>query len=143
MVQMDNSNWGETENNRRLANDDTFFYTNASFQHENFNRDEWLALEKYFGGFEEDLTNKLCVFTGPIHLEYDRFYTRNWHDSVRIPSGFFKIICYQDKDSQQLATKAFILFQDDDMKKDRKGGSKLKFTNYQVTISEIEELTGL
>ncbi|HIG39035.1 MAG TPA: hypothetical protein EYQ14_00585 [Gammaproteobacteria bacterium] len=34
------------------ANDDTFFYTNAAFQHKFFNQDEWLKLEKFVGSLD-------------------------------------------------------------------------------------------
>ena len=36
--------WGDSKREAQKASDNTFFYTNATLQHENFNQDEWLAL---------------------------------------------------------------------------------------------------
>ncbi|MCX7553070.1 DNA/RNA non-specific endonuclease [Marinicella sp. S1101] len=146
MVMRWNTAWGEDQYEAQTADDESYYYTNAAFQHENFNRDEWLALEKNVERkFAEDSNNKLCVFTGPIHGSLDRHYERGWHDSVRIPSGFFKIICYKPKQSSdsKIGVKAFVMYQDDEMIKDRQGGSRIKFAQYQETIRIIEEMTGL
>lgn len=144
MVQRDNNNWGRDAREAIIANDDTFFYTNAAFQHKYFNQDEWLKLETLFGNWEEDTNGMLCVFTGPVHLTFDRQYARSWHDTVRIPSGFFKVICYQSKQTNRLETRAFLLYQDNDFIGNKKSGSSsILLKNYQVTIKEIEELTGL
>lgn len=142
MVQRYNNTWGDTFQLARRAGNDTFYYTNASFQHENYNRDEWLALETEFGEWTEDINNKLSIFTGPIHLDHDRYYSRKWHDIVRIPSAFFKIICYLDK-QKQFQTRAFMIFQDDETLKNRSGRKSMNFKKYQVSVNEIEELTGL
>lgn len=144
MVQRNNNNWGENRREAIKANDDTFFYTNAAFQHKFFNQDEWLKLESFIGNWKDDSDGKLCVFTGPIHLPFDRQYARTWHDTVRIPSGFFKIVCFKSKNSNKLESRAFILYQDSEFIGNKKSGSSvIKLKNYQVTVAEIEELTGL
>jgi len=149
MVMRHNTAWGNTQYEAQMADEESFYYTNAAFQHKNINRDEWLALEENVERyFSEDSNNKLCVFSGPIHNDLDRYYSRTWHDTVRIPSGFFKVICYQAKDTAKinpngLGVKAFMMFQDDEMIKDMQGHKSIKFKEYQVTIREIEELTGL
>jgi endonuclease G, mitochondrial len=144
MVQRNNNNWGKNRREAIKANDDTFFYTNAAFQHKFFNQDEWLKLESFIGNWKEDSDGKLCVFTGPIHLPFDRIYARTWHDTVRIPSGFFKIVCFKSKTSKKLESRAFILYQDSEFIGNKKRGSSvIKLKNYQVTVAEIEELTGL
>lgn len=149
MVMRYNTSWGDTKHEAQMADDDSYYYTNAAFQHENMNRDEWKSLEiNVERKFAEDSNNKLCVFTGPIHSDLDRYYSRTWHDTVRIPSGFFKVICYQNKPNSKfnpngLGVKAFIMFQDDEIIKDRSGSKSIKFKEYQVTIREIEEYTGL
>lgn len=144
MVQRDNNNWGENKAEAIKANDDTFYYTNAAFQHKYFNQDEWLKLEKFIGDWKDDTNGRLCVFTGPVHLPFDRQYARNWHDTVRIPSAFFKIVCYHSKSSNKLESRAFVLYQDNEFIGNKKSGAgMIKLKNYQVTIAEIEELTGL
>jgi len=149
MVMRNNTAWGDTKHEAQLADEESFYYTNAAFQHKNMNRDEWLSLEENIERkFTEDSNNRLCVFTGPIHSDLDRFYARTWHDTVRIPSAFYKIICYQNKDTavvnpNGLGTKAFIMFQDDEILKDMRGRRSIKFKEYQVTIKEIQDMTGL
>lgn len=147
MVMRWNTAWGADDYEAQVADDESYYYTNAAFQHMNLNRDEWLALEEdVVRGFSEDANNKLCVFTGPIHGELDRHYERGWHDTVRIPSAFFKIICYKPKpefDNGMIGVKAFVIHQDDEIIQDQKGAAKIKFANYQETVRRIEELTGL
>ena len=65
---------------------------------------------------------------------------------MRIPSGFFKIICYKAKeaiDGNFLGVKAFAMFQDEEILNDLKGRRSIKYKEYQVTIKEIQERTGL
>lgn len=149
MVMRNNTAWGETIHEAQTADEESFYYTNAAFQHKNMNRDEWLALEEEIERkFADDSNNRLCVFTGPIHSDLDRYYSRTWHDTVRIPSGFFKVVCYQNKASAAVnpngvGVKAFMMFQDDEILKDLKGRRSIVFKEYQVTIQEIQDLTGL
>jgi len=144
MVQRNNNCWGESRVTSLAANNDTFFYTNAAFQHKYFNRDEWLKLEDYIGSLQDDSNGRLCVFTGPVHLKFDRQYARSWHDTVRVPSAFFKIVCFKSKASNKLETRAFLLYQDDEfIGNKQKGAARIKLKNYQCTVTEIQQLTGL
>ena len=147
MVMRDNNNWGDTKQEAKLANDDTYWYTNAAFQHKNLNRDEWKALETHIGkGWILDENGKLCVFTGPIHLDDDRYYTRDWEHQVRIPSGFFKVVVFKSAATGKMATKAFQLYQEESVIANQRGSKHLKedkFVKQQVSLTEITELTGL
>jgi endonuclease G, mitochondrial len=144
MVMRSNTAWGKDLEEAQTADDESFFYTNAAFQHMNMNRDEWRGLEEdVVRKFGDDANDKLCVFTGPIHGPLDRNYQRDWHDSVRIPSGFFKVVCYQKQDDLKLGVKAFAVFQDDEIIRDKKGRQSVKYKEYQVTISELKNMTGL
>jgi len=147
MVMRDNNNWGRDEQEAKLANDDTYWYTNAAFQHKNLNRDEWKALEMHIGkGWILDENGKLCVFTGPIHLDDDRYYTRNWDKQIRIPSGFFKVVVFKSSATGKMATKAFHLYQEESVIANQRGSKHLKqekFIKQQVSLTEITELTGL
>ena len=147
MVRRANNCWGLNESEAQKANDDTFFYTNASLQHQYFNQDEWLALEELFLNWGLDENGRLCVFTGPVWRPFDRCFHRTWDDAARIPSAFFKIICYKGKASRKLETRAFLLYQDEEFTNNiRRGGVSLrsnKFAKYQVSIKDIENLTGL
>ena len=62
---------------------------------------------------------------------------------VRIPSGFWKMIAYIDKNSNKLACQAYVLYQDDKFLADRAGSKIMVLKKYQVTVTEIERITAL
>ena len=104
--------WGDTEDEARLANDDTFHWTNCSPQHEVFNQSTkanqkglllWGNLENHVA--EQAGEGKLSVFNGPIFRTNDRL-----HRGVKIPREFYKLIVYA-KDNGAPGAVAFILSQ--------------------------------
>ncbi len=148
MVMRYNAMWGCTDAEADKAAKATFIYANASLQHKNLNRDEWRALEEdVVREFGEDSNDKLTVFTGPIYGDLDRSIYLSDEKSARVPSGFFKVICYRsksDKQSEKLGVKAFAIFQDERVLRDRKGAATVKTDmRYQVTISELQNATGI
>lgn len=134
--------WGGTQREAQKASDNTFFFTNATLQHENFNQDEWLALEDWVLNLEEDSTDKISVFAGPIFGDFSRSITPPGRKSALIPSAFFKIVCFVNK-NKELEVRAFIMYQDEEALKDKNGKKVFNYQRYQVTVTEIEELTGL
>lgn len=135
--------WGQTQREAKRASDDTFFYSNAALQHENFNQDEWLALENWVFELNLDSNGKITVFTGPVYGDFSRTITPPGREPAMIPSAFFKVVCFVNKDSNQLDVRAFLMFQDEAALTDKQGNKMFNFQNYQVTITEIERLTGL
>lgn len=148
MVMRFNNMWGETDKESDKAGKQTFIFSNSSLQHENLNRDEWKAIElKIVREFQHDSNDRLAVFTGPIFGDLDRHINLSDTDSARVPSGFFKIICFRKKHSNpgdELGVLAFAVFQDETVLRDKKGNRTIKEnTSYQVTISEIQNWTGI
>ncbi|MEP6306171.1 MAG: DNA/RNA non-specific endonuclease, partial [Lentilitoribacter sp.] len=148
MVMRYNAMWGSTKAEADMAGKATFIYANSSLQHENLNRDEWRELEEsVVREFSEDANDKLTVFTGPIYGDLDRSIHLSDEKSARVPSGFFKVICYRTKSAKQsekLGVKAFAIFQDERVLRDRKGAATVKTDRrYQVTISELQDITGI
>ncbi|WP_299775845.1 DNA/RNA non-specific endonuclease [uncultured Tateyamaria sp.] len=148
MVMRHNAMWGDTNAEADKAGKATFIYANSSLQHENLNRDEWRALEEdVVREFSEDANDRLIVFTGPIYGDLDRAVHLSDEKSARVPSGFFKVICYRTKSNrakQKLGVKAFAIFQDERVLRDRKGAATVKTDRrYQVTISELQDMTGI
>ncbi|NJM22132.1 MAG: endonuclease [Richelia sp. SM1_7_0] len=135
--------WGKTEREAKRASDDTFYYSNASLQHENFNQDEWLALENWVFELDLDSNGKITVFTGPVYGDFPRTITPPGRESALIPSAFFKVVCFVNKESNELDVRAFLMFQDEEALRDKEGNKLFNFQTYQVTITEIERLTGL
>ena len=148
MVMRFNNMWGADNSESDKAGKATFIYSNSSLQHENLNRDEWKALELgIVRTLKDDTNDRLSVFTGPIYGDLDRHINLSDSDSARIPSGFFKVICYARKDvvtAEKLGVLAFAIFQDAEVLKDKRGGKQVKINQgYQVTISEIQDWTGI
>jgi endonuclease G, mitochondrial len=148
MVMRFNNMWGDTNKESDKAGKATFIYANSSLQHENLNRDEWKELEiNIVRSFQADVNDRLSIFTGPIYGDLDRHINLSDQDSARVPSGFFKIICYRTKHPEvenQLGVLAFVIFQDAEVLRDKKGSATVKTNRrYQVTISEIQDLTGI
>jgi endonuclease G len=148
MVMRFNNMWGTTNDESNKAGRATFIYTNSSLQHENLNRDEWKALEQdIVRDFQHDSNDKLAILTGPIYGDLDRHINLTDSDTARVPSGFFKVICFRKKGNHQgeeLGVLAFAIFQDDTVLRDKKGGRTIKINrSYQVTISELQEWTGI
>jgi Zn-dependent metalloprotease/DNA/RNA endonuclease G (NUC1) len=123
----------------REANAATFYFTNAAPQHENFNQDEWLVLEDWVLEHATDFAYRLCVFTGPV-LRADDPPLRD----AQVPAGFWKIVVLRDAtaDGDDLSVVAFFMKQTE-MLHDKLGKELLQLKSYQVTVSAIEEWTGL
>jgi endonuclease G len=135
--------WGATVREARKASDATFFYPNATLQHENFNPDEWLALEDWVKNLTLDNNDRITEFTGPIYGEFGRIISPIGREPAETPSGFFKVICFISQETGELDVRAFIMYQDIEALADKEGNRLFNFQRYQVTVSEVEALTGL
>ena len=135
--------WGETSREGQKAADESFYFSNATLQHMNFNQDEWLALEDWVLNLTEDSDGKITVFCGPIWGDFSRTIRPPGREAAIIPSAFFKIVCFINKDTGKLDVRAFIMYQDEEALKGKSGRKTFNNQTYQVTISEIEALTGL
>ncbi len=134
--------WGNSAREAKHASDDTFYYSNASLQHANFNQDEWLALEDWVKDLKLDSSDKISVISGPIFGDFARSITPAGRTTALIPAGFFKVVAYINK-QDALEVRAFIMMQDTDALKDKSGRNLFNHQRYQVSITEIEEKTGL
>ena len=139
--------WGATPEEAKLANDDTFHWTNCSPQHEVFNRSSksqpkdlrlWGELENHVTAQAQNGLKRLSIFNGPVFDAEDRA-----HRGLFIPSAFWKIVVYRSR-SGELRALGFILHQTDlisNLAAERFDVGK--FDLRQVRISRVEELTGL
>jgi len=125
------------------ASDETFYYSNACLQHECVNQDEWLALEDWAQKLDAAKDGKVVVFSGPIHGDFSRTIRPEGRTPAEIPTAFFKVVCFVGEQSGGLEVRAFIVQQDREAMRDKDGRKTFNFQKYQVTIREIEELTGL
>ncbi len=135
--------WGATQRDAQISADETFYYANACLQHANLNEDEWLALERWIMELNIVKSKKLTVFTGPVFGDTPRIVTPTGRPQAIVPAAFFKVVCFINQTSGQLDVRAFLVFQDTDALKDISGRKTFNYTKYQVTITEIEKLTGI
>lgn len=131
--------WGSTKALAKVANDDTFHYTNCSPQHQDFNRRDttWQGLEDYILTNAEAKDLKLSVFTGPVFRDDDQTY-RN----IKIPKEFWKVVVMV-KPNDELSATAYLLSQESliqDLEEEFVYG---KYKTFQVPVLKIGSLTGL
>jgi endonuclease G, mitochondrial len=133
--------WGDSDVVAKLANDDTFHFTNCSPQHKDFNRNKtrWAGMEDYILTHADNLKFKVNVFTGPVFAEDDDAYR-----DVQLPRQFWKVVTMVKSDGQLSAT-AYLLSQSDLISglRTRERFSYGAYRTYQVPVRKIEELTSL
>ncbi len=107
--------WGATQAEAKLANDDTFHFSNCTPQHEVFNQGQkaaaqglklWGNLETYVQDQAKANQGKVSVLNGPVFRASDRPYR-----GILLPKEFYKVICYVS-DTGKLRAAAFILSQE-------------------------------
>jgi endonuclease G len=128
------------------ATNDSFHFTNCTLQLDGFNqgRDRWQGLEQFL--LEQHAKKdkrRLIVITGPVLLASDPLYRNDAMDfSARIPLAFWKVCGLIRESDGALSATAFTLGQEDIT---ALPGFEERFdvTAAQVTVAEIEHLTGL
>ena len=146
--------WGGKAPAKR-ANDDSFCYTNATPQHENFNRLApalWKSLEDEIFRQVDVADLRISLIGGPIFAKDDRAFTPSAAPAgfkpVLIPKEFFKIVAYRDAADNRVKALAFRLSQanlvNGKLESLAPEGLDLSaFELYQVKVAEIEAATGL
>ena len=127
--------WG-TADEAQQAELDTFFFTNCTPQHKNFNQKLWLSLEDYLLSNTDTRDFKACIFTGPVFTKNDRMY----RDEL-LPMAYWKVAVMVHATRDELTATAYIVSQKNLL-------SDLEFVfgqfkTYQVPIASIEQKTGL
>jgi endonuclease G, mitochondrial len=130
--------WGDTLEQAKIANDDTFHFTNCCPQHKNFNQNEttWAGLEDYIldNAIAQDL--RISVHTGPVFSDQDPHYR-----GVQLPRQFWKVVVMVKEDGSLSAT-AYLLSQES-LLENLEGFEFGAYETYQVAVRKVEELTGL
>lgn len=128
--------WGDDEESR-LAEDDSFHFTNCSPQHKRLNQGQrfWAGLEDYILDNTDERNLRVSVFTGPVFNDRDLKYR-----DVKIPQEFWKVAVNMRSDGQLSAT-GYVLSQGEFM--DDLEFAFGAFRTFQAPIHRIESLTGL
>jgi endonuclease G len=139
--------WGNTKKEAKLANDDTFHFTNCSQQHAVFNQATranqrgvllWGNLEEHIATQVRENNKKVSVFNGPILRSSDQK-----HMGLQIPREFYKIVVFENDEGEPRAL-AFLLSQASLIKDLPEEEFEVgPYEPFQVTVQEIENKTKL
>jgi endonuclease G len=134
--------WGLSAAAAKLANDDTFHFTNCSPQHHDFNAGQtlWAGLEDYILDNADNLNFRVTVFSGPVFAADDDQYR-----GVQLPRQFWKVVAMA-KQSGELSATAYLLSQEQLIKGLEiapEAFSYGAYRTYQVPVAQIQDLTGL
>ncbi|MCY8818658.1 DNA/RNA non-specific endonuclease [Bacillus atrophaeus] len=135
--------WG-TWDEAKAGNNDSFCWANIVLQHCEINTKIWNDIEEWMLNYNDNMLNKLSVFTGPIFTMSDRPYcgeNQNLSCGIQIPAGFWKVLFYVDL-KKKLRSVAFVIKQDDFWYDNRGRGFK-PLETYQVPLNSISEMTGI
>ncbi len=137
--------WGNSKALAKIANDDTFHFTNCTPQHHDFNAGQslWAGLEDYILKNADAQDFKVSVFTGPIFSDSDKPYR-----GVKLPRQYWKVVAMV-RENGKLSATAYLLSQESLLQtvgeeamipEDFSFGA---YKTFQVPVKRIEKLTGL
>ncbi len=147
LVMRASSAWGDTDEEARQAEADTFYFTNAAPQNKLFNqgRELWLGLEEHLQEHAGAFDRKLAVLAGPVLDPADPPYR-----GIQVPLRFWKVVAFVHDGA--LAATGYVLDQTpllDDL------GAALEeavpgavpplgpYRTFQVPVADIGTLTGV
>lgn len=134
MVRREDPVWGQIKV-AKVANTDTFHFTNSCPQMAGVNQKTWVGLENYVLSHTKEDNMRVNVFTGPVFTDDDLEYR-----GALVPLSFWKVVAIVKDDGTPSAT-AYQVKQDKELE-------ELEFVfagykTYQVSIKEVMELTGI
>ena len=142
--------WGNTRQEARRGNDDSYFWTNIAPQHFVFNQSGaatdhglllWGNLENEIAAEAEGENQKVSVFCGPIFSRFDPP-----HRGLKVPKRYWKIVVYKNDDGDPAAA-GFVLSQSSlirDLPRERLEEFDFSgFSMFQEPIATIGGLTNL
>lgn len=138
LVKRTSMHWGNDLDIAFIADQETFFWTNISPQHENLHDTAWGSIEDWVLELADSADKRLCIFTGPVFSFDDPIIPNQDNKIAKIPAGFWKIIVL--KKNQKLTSAGFLVWQRD---YDKDLPESFSPVLEQVRITTIEYLTGL
>jgi endonuclease G len=138
--------WGDSPEIVKIANDDTFHFTNCTPQHKDFNENKqsWAGLEDYILENADNLDFKVNVFSGPVLADDDQEYRGG-----KLPKQFWKVVTMVKTNGQLSATgyvisQQALIEQPIDERLEVAGDFQFGgFRTFQVPVAQVEQLTGL
>jgi endonuclease G len=148
LVRRADAAWGGTPKEAKLANDDTFHFTNCSPQHEIFNQSTkadkqgvklWGNLENHIAAQGSADGKKLSISNGPIFRPDDRVY----REDFLLPKAYWKVVAFETDGGRPRAL-AFVLSQEGLLKNlPEEEFEEGPYKTFQVKIRDLEAITKL
>lgn len=130
--------WGN-EDEARVAELESDFWTNIAPQHEKLHDTAWGPIEDWVLERVQGSGQRACVFTGPVFTEDDPVHKNGKNEApIQIPAGFWKVITV--KLNGRMRSAGFLIWQRD---YDHKEPLSFAPLLEQVRLTTIEVLTGL
>ncbi|WP_051906353.1 DNA/RNA non-specific endonuclease [Methylomarinum vadi] len=82
-----------------------------------------VGLEDWVYGLKLDSNGKITSFSGPFYGDFDRTIRPSGRREALIPAGFFKVVCFVNKETNKLDVRAFVIYQDEAALRDKSGRS--------------------
>ena len=147
LVMRASATWGDTEEEARQAEADTFYFPNAAPQNKAFNqgRELWLGLEDHLQDHAGAFDRKLVVFAGPVLDPDDPPYR-----GIQVPLRFWKVVAFVHDGA--LAATGYLLDQTplvDDLRAaiEATPAGQLPplgpFRTFQVPVADIAAIAGV
>lgn len=147
LVRRADAGWGATAEEAKLANDDTFHFTNCAPQHAITNQGKtgqapkglklWGRLEDHVASQGKKSKRRLCVFNGPVFRKNDRPYR-----GIRLPEEFWKVVVFENDEGGPGAV-AFLLTQADLIDGLEETFEVGEYRSVQLRITQLQEQTGI
>jgi endonuclease G len=134
--------WGPTPAAAKIANDDTFHFTNCTPQHKKFNEGKalWAGLEDYLLNHADQLDFKATIFTGPVLASDDDIYR-----GVQLPRQFWKVAVMVRASDRRLSATGYLVSQErliEGLESDETFDYGA-YRTFQVPVASIATLTKL
>lgn len=138
LVRRVDPSWGPDDRTAKVANDDTFHFTNCSPQHKDFNQGQtlWAGLENFVLAQAKADGKRMTVFNGPVLLPDDPTYR-----GAQIPLAFWKVMVFRAPAGGGSAS-AYLISQRELVERELHEAAFVPRT-FQVPVRSISELTEL
>ncbi|HEY2435267.1 MAG TPA: DNA/RNA non-specific endonuclease [Vicinamibacterales bacterium] len=153
IVSRDDTAWGETAQEEIYANSDSYHWTNATPQHEGFNRDVgqfhglWGQLEDHIRSQAKNVGYRMSIFAGPILDDAHDIRHDFGGGPITVPARFWKVLMVTEEAASrkpQLRAYGFVLDQLPAIQKyglEKFDAGSLKV--YQVRLDDITKPSGV
>jgi DNA/RNA endonuclease G (NUC1) len=147
LMQRSTGAWGD-ERSASISERQAFYWPNVAPQHQRFNRDWWLALEKWERQVAID-EGRLTGFSGPVFSEADEPFRGEVelehglvaYDTFRVPRAYWKVVAVAAAGRGKLAVASYLMDQVAMLAENV--GRKIDLEKYRIPLADLEKAAHL